>query len=63
VRQALDDAGLDDVLLFGGGIIPEADIPGLLAGGTSAIFGPGTRTGSIARWLQEALDARGPRKD
>lgn len=63
VRRALDEAGLDDVLLFGGGIIPEGDIPGLLEGGASAIFGPGTRTPDIAKWLRGALEARGPRTD
>ena len=63
VRKALDEAGLTDVLLFGGGIIPEGDITGLLDGGTSAIFGPGTSTPDIAQWLTGALDARGPRAD
>ena len=61
VRQALDGSGLNDVLLFGGGIIPEGDVPGLLEGGAAAIFGPGTSTEDIAAWLREALDARGPR--
>ncbi len=63
VRKALDEAGLDDVLLFGGGIIPEGDVAGLQDGGAAAIFGPGTSTQDIAAWLQDALDARGPRRD
>ena len=61
VREALDEAGLSDVLLFGGGIIPEGDVAGLLDGGASAIFGPGTSTEDIAAWLRTALDERGPR--
>jgi methylmalonyl-CoA mutase, C-terminal domain len=61
VRAAMDEAGLGDVLLFGGGIIPEGDVSGLLEGGASAIFGPGTSTEDIASWLRTALDERGPR--
>jgi len=63
VRSALDEAGLQDVLLFGGGIIPEADADALTSGPASKIFGPGTSTEAIAAWLREALDARGPRED
>ena len=61
VRQALDAQGMKDVLLFGGGIIPEDDVPGLLEAGAAAIFGPGTSTVDIAGWLKDALDARGER--
>ncbi len=61
VRRALDEAELTDVLLFGGGIIPEADVQGLLEKGAAAIFGPGTSTEDIAAWLRDALDQRGPR--
>jgi len=63
VRTALDEAGLQDVLLFGGGIIPERDAEALRGTSASEIFGPGTSTEAIATWLREALDARGPRKD
>lgn len=58
VRSSLDELGLSRVILFGGGIIPEADIPGLLDRGASAIFGPGTATSEIVSWLRETLDAR-----
>ncbi len=58
VRKALDAAGLSDVVLFGGGIIPKADIPFLTEQGTAAVFGPGTPTGDIATWLRSNLDAR-----
>ena len=63
VRRALDEGGMQDVLLFGGGIIPEADAEALRAGPASEIFGPGTSTEAIAEWLRGALDARGPRED
>ena len=63
VREALDGQGLADVVLFGGGIIPDADVPGLIDAGAHAVFGPGTSTTDIARWLKETLDARGARSD
>lgn len=58
VRRALNDAGLEDVVLFGGGIIPEGDVPELLAQGTAAVFGPGTPTGEIISWLRDVLERR-----
>jgi methylmalonyl-CoA mutase C-terminal domain/subunit len=63
VRTALDEAGLEDVLLFGGGIIPERDAEALRGSSVAEIFGPGTSTEAIAEWLRAALDRRGPRKD
>jgi methylmalonyl-CoA mutase C-terminal domain/subunit len=63
VRSALDEQGMQDVLLFGGGIIPQGDHEFLAAGGTSAVFGPGTDTGAIVSWLNDALSKRGPRQD
>jgi methylmalonyl-CoA mutase C-terminal domain/subunit len=57
VRRAMDDAGLSDVLLFGGGIIPEADAE-ILRGQGVAVFGPGTSTEDIVNWLRVTLAAR-----
>ena len=42
VRQLLDDAGADKVLVTGGGIIPEADMRSLESQGIGRLFGPGT---------------------
>jgi len=58
VRQLMKDRGLDDVLLFGGGIIPEEDIPRLKELGVSAVFLPGTSTGDIIRFIQDNVKDR-----
>jgi methylmalonyl-CoA mutase C-terminal domain/subunit len=50
------DAG--DVLVFGGGIIPEADIPSLETAGVAKVFTPGTPMATITSWLESALDDR-----
>jgi methylmalonyl-CoA mutase C-terminal domain/subunit len=58
VVDELHKRGLDHVLVFGGGIIPEPDISKLEAAGVAAIFTPGAQMASITDWLEEALDAR-----
>ena len=44
VVNMLKERGVDDVLIVGGGVIPEEDIPGLIDAGIAAIFTPGTPT-------------------
>ncbi len=44
-----------EVLLFCGGVIPDEDRPALAACGYQGIFGPGTSTDDIVRWLKEKL--------
>jgi methylmalonyl-CoA mutase C-terminal domain/subunit len=51
VMQELADRDLEDVIVFGGGIIPDADIPGLLAVGLAAVFTPGTPLTEITTWV------------
>ena len=46
-----------DILVFGGGVIPEDDIPSLLGMGAGAIFGPGTPTTAVVEWLEKAVTA------
>src|SRR5438045_193206 len=58
VIDQLKEKGADDVLIFGGGIIPDADIPKLKEMGAAAIFTPGSSMASITEWLQQALEAR-----
>ena len=55
VAELLKKLGAEDVMLFGGGIIPDADIPGLLDAGVAAIFTPGTRTSEIVEFLRGKL--------
>jgi methylmalonyl-CoA mutase C-terminal domain/subunit len=56
VIEQLRARGAEEVLVFGGGIIPEADIPKLKELGVGAIFTPGARMDTITHWLEEALD-------
>jgi methylmalonyl-CoA mutase C-terminal domain/subunit len=53
IIQLMKEKGIDDVLLTGGGIIPEADIAGLQAMGVGQIFHPGTPTTTIADYIKE----------
>ena len=58
VVSLLRDQGADDVLVFGGGIIPKDDIPRLKELGVEEIFTPGASTGGIVEWLRERLSAK-----
>ena len=58
VIEQLKEKGADDVLIFGGGIIPDADIAQLKEQGVAAIFTPGTPMQTIVDWLAAALDER-----
>jgi methylmalonyl-CoA mutase C-terminal domain/subunit len=58
VLENLRERDLGEVLVFGGGIIPEADIPVLEEQGVSALFTPGAPLQSISDWLEGALDER-----
>ena len=55
IIDLLKGKGAGDVLVFGGGVIPDGDVPGLLALGAGAIFGPGTPTTTTIEWLQKAV--------
>ena len=55
VIELLREKGAGDVLVFGGGIIPDADIPKLKAIGVAEIFTPGATMASITEWLSHAL--------
>ncbi|MDE3095648.1 MAG: cobalamin B12-binding domain-containing protein [Chloroflexota bacterium] len=52
------EIGPDDVLLFAGGIIPDDDIPRLKQMGFQAVFGPGTSTEDVIKFVREWAGAR-----
>lgn len=56
--SGLQDRGLDDVLVFGGGIIPDEDVTRLKGLGVAGVFTPGASMDDITRWLSDALDRR-----
>lgn len=58
VRRLLNEQGANDILLFGGGIIPDEDIPHLKEIGVSGIFGPGTSTQDIVEFLNKTTPQR-----
>jgi len=53
VRKLLSEAGRDDVLVTGGGIIPPEDMDALQKQGIGKLFGPGTPTTELVRYIEE----------
>jgi len=58
VRDLLVQAGRDDVLITGGGIIPREDMEALHARGIGRLFGPGTSTQDLVAYIQEWFAGR-----
>ncbi len=58
VMEILKGKGIEDILVMGGGIIPDEDVPALKAAGIAAIFGPGTNTKDIAGYIRENIRKR-----
>jgi len=54
VKKLLDDRGAGNIILTGGGIIPEEDQKELLESGTVALFGPGATTQEIVEFIRRA---------
>ncbi|TMG01056.1 MAG: cobalamin B12-binding domain-containing protein [Chloroflexi bacterium] len=59
VVEELKKRGMDDVVLFGGGIIPHDDMPELEKLGFKGIFGPGSSTHDIIDWVRNNAPKRG----
>jgi methylmalonyl-CoA mutase, C-terminal domain len=57
VLELLRERGAEDIVVFGGGIIPDADIPELTRLGVAKIFGPGATTQSIVEWVRANVPA------
>ena len=53
VKHLLVEAGRDDVLVTGGGIIPPADMDTLRQQGIGKLFGPGTPTSDLVKYIEE----------
>ncbi len=58
IVSLLKERGMGDVVTVVGGIIPESDRQALLDLGVSGIFGPGTSTGAIVDFINEAVGQR-----
>jgi methylmalonyl-CoA mutase C-terminal domain/subunit len=56
VVRMLRERGAEDILVFGGGIVPDADITKLEAEGVERIFTPGATTTEIVEWLRGRLE-------
>lgn len=55
VLELLKEKGTEDIMVFGGGIIPPDDIETLLGQGVAAVFTPGTPISAIVSFLEERL--------
>lgn len=55
VMEGLKEKGVNDILVIGGGVIPNEDISGLKAIGIAEIFGPGTTTQTIIEYIKGNL--------
>jgi methylmalonyl-CoA mutase C-terminal domain/subunit len=58
IMKLLKDNKAENIVVFGGGIIPEADKIALKEMGVGEIFTPGTPTAEIISWLENAVTAR-----
>jgi len=55
IMQLLKEKGMNDVLVVAGGIIPDEDVPAIHAMGIAGVFGPGTSTREIVKFIKERV--------
>ncbi|MDQ1602011.1 MAG: isobutyryl-CoA mutase small subunit [Actinomycetota bacterium] len=60
VIDLLRERDASDIVVFGGGIVPEADMPELTEMGVAKVFTPGATTGEIITWVRENLGTTAP---
>lgn len=58
VMRLFAERGMDDVLVLGGGIIPEDDVPALKEAGIAEVFGPGTTTTEVVEYIRKNVKGR-----
>jgi methylmalonyl-CoA mutase C-terminal domain/subunit len=58
VVELLRAEGADDVVVFGGGVVPDADVAALRAAGVAEVFTPGTAMDRIVTWVRENVPER-----
>lgn len=58
VKELMDEAGIGETLLSGGGIIPDDDMAELTAKGVGRLFGPGSSLKSIVEYFEEEIPRR-----
>lgn len=58
IIKILNEKGLEDLVVFGGGIIPDEDIEGLKKVGVKEIFGPGTTTTEMIEWINNNVQSK-----
>jgi methylmalonyl-CoA mutase C-terminal domain/subunit len=58
VIELLKEKGVDDITVFGGGIIPEEDLPSLTQAGVKGVFTPGTSIEEAVNWVRENIKPR-----
>lgn len=58
VMELLKEKGVSDMLVLGGGIIPDEDIPALKEAGITEVFGPGTTTTEIISYIEHHATVR-----
>jgi methylmalonyl-CoA mutase C-terminal domain/subunit len=57
LAELMGERGIDDVVVFGGGIIPDEDIPELERLGVARVFTPGATTTEIVEWVRQHVGA------
>ena len=58
ITKLMKQKGLNDILVLGGGVIPDEDIPALKKIGIAEVFGPDTPTNTIIKFIKENIQKR-----